>query len=125
MGKTYKVLFIYLVHLLIGNIVRGQVTNKIDVSGNVGIGILTPTQPLEVEKNQDGATFILVRNSTSNTSAFSGVRAISQNQNIADGNIGWILTGVPRFSFISRFPIRKCFQWVEYYFERWFGKCWL
>jgi hypothetical protein len=81
-GVHIVFLFSLISTFTVHNSLCAQATNKIDSIGNVGIGILSPSQSLEVEKNIDGATFMLLRNNTSATSAFSGLRAISQNQNI-------------------------------------------
>jgi hypothetical protein len=72
-----------LIFLLFIRTISFSQTNTFPSSGNVGIGTTTPVNLLEVQRDQDAGTFMVVRNAASSTSAYTGIRANSQNQSVS------------------------------------------
>lgn len=71
------------VSLLSGITAIGQTQqNKLETTGAVGVGTLTPSSLLDVEKNYDGTTFVEITNSSTGTAARRGI-------SIGNGNSGY------------------------------------
>jgi hypothetical protein len=70
--------------LLFGTYAGSTPTAKMAIlqNGNVGIGTTAPSQPLQVQRDQDAYTGINVKNTTSNTNAQAGVSATGQNNSV-------------------------------------------
>jgi uncharacterized protein YaiE (UPF0345 family) len=68
--------------LFVTGFALSQVTNKLESTGNVGIGTVSPVYPLEVVKNANGAAFVSLSNNTNGGDAYAGYSVSSYNQSI-------------------------------------------